>query len=76
VKTTYLVPQFGSRLGIAAWSAQSQQWPHYGLDDRGSIPRRERIFSLRYRCACTGSGTHPGTMGTEGSHRGGKATGE
>jgi hypothetical protein len=45
----------------------------YGLDDRGSIPDRQRIFSFSL-CVRTGSGAHPAscTMGTVGPFPGGK----
>jgi hypothetical protein len=46
----------------------------YGLDDRGSISDRGRIFSSSL-CVQTGSGAHPASypMGTGGPFPGGKA---
>jgi hypothetical protein len=40
---------------------RSQQWPDYGLDDRGSILGRDndRNFCFRHRCDQTSPGAYP-----------------
>jgi hypothetical protein len=47
----------------------------YGLDDRGSIPDRDRGIFLLAPCVQTGSGAHPASypMGAGGPFPGGKA---
>jgi hypothetical protein len=59
-----------------SWTRIAQSiWLRYGLDDRGSIPSRAGILSLRH-CNQTGSTTHPSSypVGTGGSLPGGKVT--